>query len=87
MKESVHREYVEPPAGQMITRFDHCHCFAERKSILAADPICWFCRFAAFDLFSDKLPECGVCRHPEEQPAIPAQVEKELSKEKRRNET
>ena len=68
MKESVHKEHVKPPAGQTITRFDHCRCFAERRSILAADPICWFCRFASFDLFSDKLPECGICHHPEEQP-------------------
>ena len=36
-------------------------------AVLAIDHICWFCRFAAFDLFSDKLPECGVCKHPEEQ--------------------
>ena len=65
---NVHKEHVKPPAGQTITRFDHCRCFAERRSILAADPICWFCRFASFDLFSDKLPECGTCCHPEEQP-------------------
>ena len=36
--------------------------------LLAIDPICWFCKFAAFNLFSDKLPERGVCKHPEEQP-------------------
>lgn len=62
-----HMEYGSPPAGQPVKRFDHCPCFAERRSLLAADPICWFCRYAAFDLFSDKLPEHGVCKHPEEQ--------------------
>lgn len=63
----IHREYPKPPSGQTITRFDHCPCFSERRSILAADPICWFCRYAAFDLFSDTLPEKGACKYPEEQ--------------------
>ena len=67
MYPNMQTEYVSPPRGQAVTRFDHCPCFAERRSLFAPDPICWFCRFAAFDLFSDKLPECGVCRHPEEQ--------------------
>ena len=62
------KEYPSPPTGQTVTRFDHCPCFAGRQSLLAIDPICWFCKFAVFDLFSDKLPECGVCSHPEEQP-------------------
>ena len=68
MSPDIHKEHASPPSGQTVTRFDHCPCFAERQSLLAPDPICWFCKFAAFDLFSDKLPECGVCRHPEEQP-------------------
>ena len=67
MSSDIPAEHLYPPAGQAVTRFDHCPCFSERKSILATDPICWFCKFAAFDLFSDKLPECGVCKHPEEQ--------------------
>ena len=77
MEETVHKEYTIPPAGQTVTRFDHCPCFAERRSILAADPICWFCRFAAFDLFSDKLPDCGTCCHPEEQPDASLKASKE----------
>ena len=67
MRVHVHTDYASPPTGQPVTRFDHCPCFAERRSLLAADPICWFCRFAAFDLFSDQLPESGTCKHPEEQ--------------------
>jgi len=65
MSQDIHKEHERPPTGQTVTRFDHCSCFAERRSLLAPDPICWFCRFAAFDLFSDKLPEHGVCKHPE----------------------
>ena len=68
MSQDIHKEHERPPTGQTVTRFDHCPCFAERQSLLAPDPICWFCKFAAFDLFSDKLPERGVCKHPEEQP-------------------
>ena len=67
MSPDIHAEHLHPPTGQTVTRFDHCPCFSERNSILATDPICWFCKFAAFDLFSDKLPERGVCKHPEEQ--------------------
>ena len=67
MRSDIHTEYANPPTGQTVTRFDRCRCFAERRSLVAPDPICWFCKFAAFDLFSDNLPECGVCRHPEQQ--------------------
>ena len=67
MSPDIQKEYTSPPTGQPITRFDCCPCFVERQSLLAIDPICWFCKFAAFDLFSDKLPEYGVCKHPEEQ--------------------
>ena len=49
-------EYPVPPIGQTVTRFAHCPCFAERKSLLPPEPICWFCKFAAFDLFSDSMP-------------------------------
>jgi len=38
----IHREYESPHIGQVVTRFDHCPCFAERQSLLAPDPICWF---------------------------------------------
>ena len=80
MSPDTHKEYTSPPVGQTVTRFDHCPCFAERRSLLAPDPICWFCKFAAFDLFSDKLPECGVCRHPEEQPNDERWLRKESSR-------
>ena len=62
-----HTEFSTPPIGSEVSRFDHCPCFSARRSLLAAEPICWFCRFAKFDLFSDKLPENGVCKHPVEQ--------------------
>lgn len=54
-------------SGQKIIRNDTCPCFSERKSLLAIEPICWFCRFAGFDLKDDKLPERGVCLYPKEQ--------------------
>ena len=54
-------------SGQEITRTTTCPCFSERKSILAIEPICWFCRFAGFDLKDDKLPERGVCCYPKVQ--------------------
>ena len=38
-------------------RTDTCPFFAGRKSILAIEPICWFCKYAGFDLKSDKLPD------------------------------
>ena len=69
MSPEFHTEYTVPPAGQQVARFDCCPCFAGRESLLAIDPICWFCKFAAFDLFSDKLPEYGVCKYPHEQNA------------------
>lgn len=67
MSPEIKKEYTSPPAGKMVTRFDHCSCFAGRQSLLAIDPICWFCLYADFDLFSDKLPEYGICKYPEEQ--------------------
>ena len=67
MSPDIHTEHIAPPTGEKVTRFDHCPRFAERQSLLAIDPICWFCRYGDFDLFSDKLPECGVCRYPNEQ--------------------
>ena len=53
--------------GQSVSRSDTCACFAGRKSLLAIEPICWFCKYAAFDLKSDKLPDRGFCRYPTEQ--------------------
>ena len=53
-------------SGQVITRFTTCPCFSERKSLFAIEPICWFCKYADFDLKNDKLPEFGVCRSLEE---------------------
>ena len=54
-----------PPTDETVSRFDNCPCFEGRKSLLAIEPICWFCRYAKFDLNSDKLPESGVCKYPE----------------------
>ena len=54
-------------SGQQVTRSTTCPCFSGRKSILAIEPICWFCKFASFDLKDDKLPERGLCCYPEEQ--------------------
>ena len=54
-------------SGQEIMRSDTCPCFSGRKSILAIEPICWFCKYADFDLKSDKLPEWGACCYPKEQ--------------------
>lgn len=51
-------------SGQEITRSDTCPGFQGRKSILAIEPICWFCQYAQYDLNSDKLPETGICRYP-----------------------
>ena len=61
-------EYEKPQTDKVITRFDNCPCFDGRKSLFAIEPICWFCKFAKFDLNSDKLPEIGVCKYPEIQP-------------------
>lgn len=54
-------------SGQEIIRSSTCPCFEGRKSILAIEPICWFCKYAGFDLKDDKLPERGVCCYPEVQ--------------------
>ena len=69
MNHDINMEYATAPTGQTVTRFDHCPCFAGRPSLLAGSTICWFCKYAAFDLFSDKLPEFGVCRYSHEQSA------------------
>ncbi|MBE7066507.1 MAG: hypothetical protein E7385_03030 [Ruminococcaceae bacterium] len=70
METKQHIEFSTPPTEQTISRFDHCPCFAARRSLLAAEPICWFCRFAKFDLFADQLPESGICKYPLEQTEI-----------------
>ena len=67
MDTEKHTDYLSPPIGSDVSRFDHCPCFSARRSLLATEPICWFCRFAKFDLFADRLPESGVCKHPVEQ--------------------
>ncbi len=54
-------------SGQEITRDTTCPCFEGRKSMFAIEPICWFCRYAGFDLNDDKLPERGTCCYPKEQ--------------------
>ena len=65
METKANVKYGSPPTEQAITRFDSCPCFDGRKSLLAIEPICWFCKYAFFDLNSDKLPESGVCKYPE----------------------
>ena len=60
-------KYGSPPTDKTVSRFDNCPCFDGRKSLLAIEPICWFCKYAFFDLNSDKLPESGVCKYPETQ--------------------
>ena len=54
-------------SGQEIMRHDTCPCFAGRRSLLAIEPICWFCRYAYFDLKAHKLPERGTSCYPKEQ--------------------
>ena len=51
-------------SGQIIARSATCPCFVGRKSLLAIEPICWFCKYADFDLKDDKLPETGTCKYP-----------------------
>lgn len=51
-------------SGQIIARSATCSCFSARKSLLAIEPICWFCKYADFDLKDDKLPETGTCKYP-----------------------
>lgn len=51
-------------SGQIIARSATCSCFSARKSLLAIEPICWFCKYADFDLKDDKLPEMGTCKYP-----------------------
>ena len=52
-------------SGQIITRSATCSQFDARKSLLAIETICWFCKYADFDLKDDKLPEKGICKYPE----------------------
>ena len=54
-------------SGQEIIRTDTCPYFVGRTSLLAIEPICWFCKYAGFDLKDDKLPETGICRYPQVQ--------------------
>ena len=65
METTKHNEYSTPATENTVSRFDNCPCFEGRKSLLAIEPICWFCKYAFFDLNSDKLPESGVCKYPE----------------------
>lgn len=51
----------------VITRTDTCPRFSERRSLFAIEPICWFCKYAGFDLNDDRLPERGVCCYPKKQ--------------------
>ena len=73
METKTNVEYGSPPTDKTVSRFDSCPCFDGRKSLLPIEPICWFCKYAFFDLNSDKLPESGVCKYPE------------IQKEKERN--
>ena len=57
-----HKEKTE--AGKEITRHTACENFAPRKSILSGDKVCWFCRYADFDISEEQLPEDGICKYP-----------------------
>ena len=57
-----HKEKTE--AGKEITRHTTCEDFMPRESILAIDKICWFCKYAKFDISAGKLPENGICKYP-----------------------
>ena len=61
------KQVNESRRGQAITRSTTCPCFAGRRSLLAIEPICWFCKYAGFDLKAHTLPEQGTCCYPEEQ--------------------
>ena len=61
MDEIKAAEDVKSPTVKTVSRFDNCPYFDGRKSLLAIEKICWFCKFAKFDLNSDKLPETGIC--------------------------
>ena len=63
----VKTEFERPPTGQVVARLDHCPCFEARKRLLPSDDICWFCRYAEYDLSSRALPETGLCKYPETQ--------------------
>ena len=42
-------KYGSSPTDKTVSRFDNCPCFDGRKSLLAIEPICWFCKYAKFD--------------------------------------
>ena len=56
-----------PYTDKEITRQTTCSCFKGRQSLLAIEPICWFCRYAKYDLESNNLPQMGICKYPDEQ--------------------
>ena len=51
-------------SGAEITRMTTCNHFVQRNSILPIEHVCWFCRYAKFDLSLEKLPENGICGYP-----------------------
>ena len=63
MNPEIHTEYESPPTGQTVRRFDHCSCFSERQSLLAIDPICWFCKWADFRADTAVYRHTSVCRN------------------------
>lgn len=65
MDKTNRTKYDSPPTDKTVSRFDSCPCFDGRKSLFAIEKICWFCKFAKFDLNSDKLPETGFCKYPQ----------------------
>ena len=52
---------------KVVSRTSGCVLFEERRSILHVEPVCWFCKYAQFDLSTDELPENGICRYPHKQ--------------------
>ena len=61
----MRREDIDPE--KVVSRTSGCTRFEARRSILHIEPVCWFCKYAQFDLSTDKLPEEGICRYPQKQ--------------------
>ena len=47
-----------------ISRTNLCGHFVPRHSFVPIEQVCWFCRYAQFDLSAEQLPENGQCKYP-----------------------
>lgn len=65
MTPNIPKEYAVPPTAHTVAREDCCPCFSARAERFSPEKICWFCKFASFDLISNHLPEKGTCRYPD----------------------